>query len=304
MKVAQNLTNLVGNTPMVRLNKLNTGCSNVFLKLEYFNPANSVKDRAALQMIVDAENEGRLNEGAVIIEPTSGNTGIGLAMVCAIKGYKLILTMPESMSIERRMLLKAYGADIVLTKSELGMQGAVDKAIELSAEYQNSFIPSQFENLSNPKSHELTTAIEIWNDTAGAVDIFVAGVGTAGTLVGTARGLKQKNQNIRVVAVEPFNSKVLSGECAGIHSIQGIGANFVPKIYDAKVVDEIVSVKDDDAIYMTKQLPKYEGILAGISGGANVWAAVELSKRPENKGKNIVTIIPDCGDHYLSCGIF
>lgn len=302
--IARNLTELVGKTPMVRLNKLNTGDAEVLLKLEYFNPANSVKDRAALQMIIDAENEGRIGKNTVIIEPTSGNTGIGLAMVCAIRGYKIILTMPESMSLERRQLLQAYGAELILTPAKDGMQGAVDKALELHRQNPDSFIPSQFNNPSNPKAHVLTTSEEILTDTDDKIDIFVAGVGTGGTVCGVAKGLKAKNPDIKIVAVEPFESQVLSGQTAGAHKIQGIGANFVPGNYDKTLVDEVLPVKSDDAIEMTKLLPKKEGILSGISGGANVWAAVELSKRTENKGKTIVTIIPDCGDHYLSCGIF
>lgn len=304
MNVAKDLTELVGKTPLVQLNKLNTGGARVLLKLEYFNPANSVKDRAALQMIIDAEADGRINKDTTIIEPTSGNTGIGLAMVCAIRGYKIILTMPESMSEERKMLLRAYGAELVLTSAKAGMQGAVDKAKELANQNPNSFIPSQFSNPSNPKAHVLTTADEIWNDTDGTVDIIVAGVGTGGTLCGLAEGLKSKNPNMKVVAVEPFNSQVLAGKFASLHKLQGIGANFVPEIYNNDLVDEIIPVKDEDAIKMTQLLPKNEGVLSGISGGANVWAAVELSKREENKAKTIVTIIPDCGDHYLSCGIF
>ena len=304
MKIANNLTELVGNTPMVRINKLNTGEANVFAKLEYFNPANSVKDRAALQMIVDAEHDGKINKDTLIIEPTSGNTGIGLAMICAIRGYKIILTMPESMSVERRMLLSAYGAELVLTPAAEGMQGAVKKAQELHQQYPNSFIPSQFDNPSNPKAHELTTAEEIWKDTDGKIDIIVAGAGTGGTISGCAKTLKAKNPSIKAVAVEPFSSQVLAGGQAGPHKIQGIGANFAPKNFAAELIDEIIPVKNEDAIDMTKKLPSTEGILSGISGAANIWAAIELSKRPENKGKNIVTIIPDCGDHYLSCGIF
>ncbi len=305
MNIAANLTELIGNTPMVKLNRLNTGKANIYLKLEYFNPANSIKDRAALQMIVDAENDGRINKDTVIIEPTSGNTGIGLAMICAIKGYKLILTMPESMSIERRMLLKAYGAELVLTPAQYGMQGSVDKAVELHKNvYKNSFIPSQFDNPSNPKAHILTTSEEIWKDTEGSVDIFVAGVGTGGTLSGVGKNLKKKKSDIKIVAVEPYNSRVLAGKSASPHKLQGIGANFIPGNYDESLVDEIIPVKDEAAILMTKLLPVKEGILSGISGGANVWTAVELSKREENFGKNIVTVIPDCGDHYLSCGIF
>lgn len=304
MNIAQDMTKLVGNTPMVRLNRINNGEAEIYLKLEYFNPANSVKDRAALQMILDAEKEGKINKDTVIIEPTSGNTGIGLAMVCAIKGYRLILTMPESMSLERRMLLAAYGAELVLTPAAEGMNGAVNKAKELSNTYEKSFIPSQFNNLSNPKAHILTTAEEIWKDTDGQVDIIVAGVGTGGTLCGVAKNLKSKNSNIKAVAVEPFASQVLAGGNAGPHKIQGIGANFVPGNYDSELVDEIIPVKNEDALEMVKILPKKEGVLSGISGAANVWAAIELSKRPENKGKRIVTFIPDCGDHYLSCGVF
>ena len=303
-KIARDLSEFVGKTPMVRLNRLNSGGAEVLLKLEYFNPANSVKDRAALQMIIDAENDGRIGKNTVIIEPTSGNTGIGLAMVCAIRGYKIILTMPESMSLERRQLLQAYGAELVLTPAEYGMKGAVDKALELHRDNPDSFIPSQFDNPSNPKAHILTTAEEIWADCEGKIDIFVAGVGTGGTVCGIAKGLKQKNPDIKIIAVEPFESQVLGGQAAGVHKIQGIGANFVPGNFDKTLVDEVLPIKSNDAIEMTKFLPQKEGILSGISGGANVCAAIELSNRTENKGKTIVTVIPDCGDHYLSCGIF
>lgn len=304
MNIAQDLTQLIGNTPIVKINKLNTTNAQIFAKLEYFNPANSIKDRAAYQMIIDAETDGRINQNTVIIEPTSGNTGIGLAMICAIKGYRIILTMPESMSIERRMLLSAYGAELVLTPAEQGMQGAVDKAIELTKKYSNSFIPSQFDNPSNQKAHILTTAEEIWKDTDGNVDIIIAGVGTGGTISGIAKNLKQKKPNIKAFAVEPFNSQVLKGNNGAPHKIQGIGANFIPKNYDKSVIDEIIPVKDEDAINITKLLPQKEGILSGISGGANIWAALEIAKRPEYANKYIVTVIPDCGDHYLSCGIF
>ena len=304
MKIAEDLTQTIGNTPLVRLNKLNTGSAEILVKLEYFNPANSVKDRPALQMIADAENDGKINKDTVIIEPTSGNTGIGLAMVCAVKGYKLILAMPESMSIERRMLMQAYGAELILTPAADGMKGAVNKALELSEQYADSFIPSQFDNPSNPKIHELATGEEIWNDTDGKVDIIIAGVGTGGTISGTARNLKSKKTDIKAIAVEPSDSRVLSGGMAASHKIQGIGANFVPENFDRNIVDEILPVKNEDAVEIMKKLPAQEGILSGISGGANVWAALEVSKRPENKGKTIVTIIPDCGDHYLSCGIF
>lgn len=304
MNIAKDLTQLVGKTPIVRINRLNSGNGTILAKLEYFNPANSVKDRAALQMIVDAENEGKITPTTTIIEPTSGNTGIGLAMICAVRGYKIILTMPESMSIERRMLLKAYGAELVLTPASEGMKGAVNKAMELHEQNPDSFIPSQFDNPSNPKAHRLTTAEEIWNDTEGNIDIVVAGVGTGGTISGIAKCLKTKNPNIKAVAVEPFDSQFLAGGQAGPHKIQGIGANFIPENFKASLIDEIIPIKNEDAIETAKLLPQKEGILAGISGGANMWAAIELSKRPENKGKTIVTIIPDCGDHYLSCGIF
>ncbi len=304
MKIANDLTELVGRTPMVKINKLNSGFANIYAKLEYFNPANSIKDRAALQMIIDAEKSGIIGKNTLIIEPTSGNTGIGLAMICAIRGYKIILTMPESMSIERRMLLSAYGAEIVLTPAKDGMQGAVDKANEIHKQNPDSFIPSQFENPSNPKAHTLYTSEEIWADTEGKIDIFLAGVGTGGTLSGCAKTLKDKNPAIKIVAVEPFESQCLGGQNAGPHKIQGIGANFIPKNYDAELVDEILPVKSEDALKMVSELPKTEGILSGISGAANIFAAIEISKRPENKGKNIVTVIPDCGDHYLSCGIF
>ena len=304
MKIAENVTELIGKTPLLKLNKLNTSHAEIILKLEYFNPANSIKDRAALQMIIDAESEGKINKDTLIIEPTSGNTGIGLAMVCAVKGYKLILTMPESMSIERRMLLKAYGAQIILTPADDGMKGAINKANELHLQNPNSFIPSQFSNPSNPKAHILSTAEEIWNDTEGKIDIIVAGVGTGGTLCGLAKGLKAKNPNIKFVAVEPFESQVLNGKPATPHKIQGIGANFIPENYEKNLIDEIIAVKDEDAIKITQQLPKTEGILAGISGGANVWAAIDIAKRDENKNKTILTIIPDCGERYLSCGIF
>lgn len=298
------MTGLIGNTPLVRLNKLNTGNADVVVKLEYFNPANSVKDRAALQMILDAEAEGKINKDTLIIEPTSGNTGIGLAMICAIRGYKIILTMPETMSLERRLLLKAYGAELVLTDGKLGMKGAVDKAIELHNENKNSFIPSQFDNPSNPKAHYLTTSEEIWKDTDGKVDIVVAGVGTGGTISGIAKKLKEYNPNIKAVAVEPYSSQVLEGGQAGPHKIQGIGANFVPSNFDSSVIDEIIPVKNEDSIETARNLSEKEGVLSGFSGGANVWAAVELSKRPENKGKLIAAILPDCGERYLSSELY
>ena len=304
MRIAEDLTGLIGNTPLVRLNKLNTGNADVVVKLEYFNPANSIKDRAALQMILDAEESGKINKDTLIIEPTSGNTGIGFAMICAIRGYKIILTMPETMSLERRLLLKAYGAELVLTDGKLGMKGAVDKAVELHNENKNSFIPSQFDNPSNPKAHYLTTSEEIWKDTDGKVDIVVAGVGTGGTISGIAKKLKEYNPNIKAVAVEPYSSQVLEGGQAGPHKIQGIGANFVPSNFDSSVIDEIIPVKNEDSIVTARNLSEREGILSGFSGGANVWAAVELSKRPENKGKLIVAILPDCGERYLSSELY
>lgn len=304
MKIANDLTELVGKTPLVRLNKLNSGYAYIAIKLEYFNPANSVKDRAALQMIVDAENSGKITPETIIIEPTSGNTGIGLAMICAIKGYKIILTMPETMSFERRKLLKAYGAELVLTEGKLGMKGAVDKALELHDKYQNSFIPSQFNNPSNPKAHYITTSEEIWADTDGKVDIIVAGVGTGGTISGITKKLKEKKPQIKAVAVEPFTSQVLEGGQAGPHKIQGIGANFIPKNFDPSLIDEIIPVKNEDAIETARNLTTKEGILSGFSGGANVWAAIELSKRIENKGKLIVAILPDCGERYLSSELY
>lgn len=304
MNIANDLTELVGKTPMVYLNKLNDGLAKVAVKLEYFNPANSIKDRAALQMITDAEKTGKINRDTVIIEPTSGNTGIGLAMICALRGYRIILTMPETMSVERRMLLKAYGAELVLTEGSAGMQGAVDKANELHGEYKNSFIPSQFDNPSNPEAHYLYTSNEIWDDTEGRVDIIVAGVGTGGTISGIAKSLKEKNPNIKAVAIEPFSSQVLAGQNAGAHKIQGIGANFKPQNFSAELIDEIIPVKNEDAIETARNLTQKEGILSGFSGGANVWAAVEISKRPENKGKLIVTVLPDCGERYLSSELY
>lgn len=304
MNIASDLTKLIGNTPMVYVNKINTGNAKVAVKLEYFNPANSIKDRAAFQMILDAESSGKINKDTVIIEPTSGNTGIGLAMICAIRGYRIILTMPETMSLERRAILKGYGAELILTEGKKGMQGAVDKATELHNEIKNSFIPSQFDNPSNPKVHYLNTAEEIWDDTEGKVDIVVAGVGTGGTISGIAQKLKEKNPDIKCIAVEPYTSQVLAGKEAGAHKIQGIGANFKPKNFNDKIIDEIISVKNEDAIETARNLSTKEGVLSGFSGGANVFAAIELSKRPENKGKLIVTILPDCGDRYLSSELY
>ncbi|CCY24854.1 cysteine synthase [Brachyspira sp. CAG:484] len=304
MNIAENLLDLIGKTPMVKINRLNSGDAVIAAKIESKNPAGSVKDRPALNMILQAEKNGLINKDTVIIEPTSGNTGIGLALVCAIKGYRMILTMPETMSLERRLLLKAYGAELVLTEGAKGMQGAVDKAEELHKEIKNSFIPQQFSNPSNPQSHILTTAEEIWNDTEGKVDIIVAGVGTGGTISGIARGLKAKNPSIKAVAVEPASSRVLAGKPAGAHKIQGIGANFVPENFDKTVVDEILPVSNENAIETARKLATQEGLLSGISSGAAVWAANELSKRPENKGKLIVVILPDSGERYLSGELF
>lgn len=296
------MTELIGNTPLVKINKLSS--ANILAKVESFNPAGSIKDRPALNMIEKAEQEGLINKDTIIIEPTSGNTGIGLAMVCAIKGYKMILTMPETMSLERRKLLQAYSAELVLTDGAKGMQGAVDKAIELSQKYPNSFIPQQFDNPANPDAHIKTTAEEIWRDTDGKVDVIIAGVGTGGTITGIAKGLKRHNPNIKTIAVEPDSSQVLAGKPAGAHKIQGIGANFVPKNFDYNVVDEIIPVSDEDAIETARKLAKEEGILCGISSGAAMYAAIEISKRPEYKNKMIVVILPDLGERYLSSELF
>ena len=307
MKVYNKITDLIGSTPLLKLNSLiereNLGAE-VFAKLEYFNPAGSVKDRVALNMIVEAENSGKLKKGAVIIEPTSGNTGIGLAAVAASRGYRAILTMPETMSVERRNLLKAYGAEIVLTDGAKGMKGAIAKAEELAAEIPNSFIPGQFVNPANPAIHLATTGPEIWNDTDGKVDIFVAGVGTGGTVSGVGAYLKQQNPNVKVVAVEPAGSPVLSKGTAGPHKIQGIGAGFVPDTLNTGIYDEIITVENDDAFKTGRALARTEGLLVGISSGAAVWAASQLAKRPENKGKIIVALLPDTGERYLSTPMF
>lgn len=304
MKIADNVLQLIGNTPMVKINRMNDGYADIIVKLEKQNPAGSVKDRPALSLIEKAEQEGLINSDTVIIEPTSGNTGIGLALVCAIKGYKMILTMPETMSLERRKLLSAYGAELVLTNGAKGMQGAVDKAVELHNEIKNSFIPQQFANPANPEAHVKTTAEEIWNDTDGKVDIIVAGVGTGGTISGIAKGLKHKNSDIKAVAVEPASSPLLTKGIVGVHKIQGIGANFIPENFDKNIVDEIIAVENDTAIFTAREMAKKEGILSGISSGAALWAANELSKRPENKGKMIVVVLPDSGERYLSSELF
>ncbi len=303
MKIANNILELIGHTPLVKINRMNEGEAEIVVKLEKQNPAGSVKDRPALNMIEKAEKAGLINKDTVIIEPTSGNTGIGLALVCAIRGYRMILTMPETMSLERRKLLSAYGAELVLTDGNKGMQGAVEKAEELHKEIKNSFIPQQFSNPANPEAH-ITTADEIWKDTDGKVDIIVAGVGTGGTISGISKALKEKNPDIKAVAVEPFESQVLKGEQAGSHKIQGIGANFVPENFDKNFVDEIIPVKSDDSIAEARRMAKEEGILSGISSGAALWAGNELSKRPENKGKLIVVILPDSGERYLSSELF
>lgn len=305
MKIAKNILELIGNTPLVQINKLNDKCvAKIAAKVESFNPAGSIKDRPALNMIEDAERKGIINKETVIIEPTSGNMGVGLALACAVKGYKVIFTMPETMSVERRKLMMAYGAELVLTEGSKGMKGAVDKAFELNREIKNSFVPMQFENPANPEIHEKTTAEEIWNDTDGKVDIVIAGVGTGGTVSGIGRTLKNKKSDIKIIAVEPFKSQVLAGGQASGHGIQGIGANFVPKNFDRNVVDKIVPVKDEDAINTARLLAKEEGILCGISSGAAMFAAIEQAMKPENKNKLIVVILPDTGERYLSSVLF
>ncbi len=307
MKVYKKITDLVGGTPLLELGNIekeNKLEATVLAKLEYFNPAGSVKDRIAKAMLDDAEEKGLLNENSVIIEPTSGNTGIGLASAAAARGYRIILTMPETMSIERRNLLKAYGAELVLTDGAQGMKGAIAKAEELASELPDSFIPSQFSNQANPKAHFETTGPEIWKDTDGKVDIFVAGVGTGGTITGVGKYLKSKNPNVKVVAVEPATSPVLSKGTAGPHKIQGIGAGFVPETLDTDVYDEIITVENEAAFETGKNLARKEGLLVGISSGAAVFAASELAKRPENKGKVIVALLPDTGDRYLSTPMF
>ena len=307
MKTYDTITDLIGSTPLLKLNRFaaaeNLGAE-VYAKLEYFNPAGSVKDRIAYAMITDAEKSGALKPGSVIIEPTSGNTGIGLAAVAAARGYRIIIVMPETMSVERRQLMKAYGAELVLSEGAKGMKGAIAKADELAAEIPDSFIPGQFVNPANPKAHFETTGPEIYADTDGKVDIFVAGVGTGGTITGVGEYLKSKKPEIKVVAVEPATSPVLSKGTAGAHKIQGIGAGFVPKVLDTGVYDEIIPVANEDAFAVGKQIGKAEGVLVGISSGAAAWAAIELAKRPENEGKTIVVLLPDTGDRYLSTPLF
>ena len=306
-KIYNGTIDLIGNTPLVEVKNIEKELgleARVLVKLEYFNPAGSVKDRIAKGMIEDAEEKGLLKEGSVIIEPTSGNTGIGLAAIAATKGYRIILTMPETMSVERRNILKAYGAEIVLTEGAKGMKGAIAKADELAKEIPNSFIPGQFVNPANPATHRATTGPEIWNDTDGDVDIFIAGVGTGGTLTGVGEYLKEKKPDVKIVALEPATSPVLSEGKSGAHKIQGIGAGFVPDVLNTKVYDEIITVENDDAFATGKLLAKHEGVLVGISSGAALWAAIDYAKRPENKGKTIVALLPDNGDRYYSTPLF
>jgi len=302
--IFENIVAAVGNTPLVRINKLASNKATILAKLESYNPCGSVKDRIALSMIEAAEKDGLIKPDTVIVEPTSGNTGIGLAFICAAKGYKLTLTMPESMSVERRKLLLLFGAEIVLTPAELGMVGAVEKAEQLVAENPNAFMPQQFNNPANPQIHRETTAEEIFSDTDGKLDIFVSGVGTGGTLTGCAEVLKKRNKDLKAVAVEPKDSPVLSGGKPGPHKIQGIGAGFVPQVLNTDIIDEIIQVSNQDAMETTRQLAVKEGILVGISSGAAMWAAIQISRRPENQGKTIVVILPDTGERYISTELF
>jgi cysteine synthase A len=306
-KIAQSLTDLIGNTPLLELSNYNRASglgARVIAKLEYFNPLSSVKDRVGFAMIIDAEEKGLINKDTLIIEPTSGNTGVGLAFVAASRGYHLILTMPDTFSIERQNLLKALGAELVLTPGVEGMRGAIKKAEELAAGNPNSFIPQQFKNPANPAIHRRTTAEEIWRDTDGKVDVFVAGVGTGGTISGVGEALKQKNPGIRIIAVEPYDSPVLSGGKPGPHELQGIGAGFVPEVFNRAVVDEIFTVKSEEAFETARKLAKQEGLLVGITSGAAAFAGTEVAKRPENKGKTIVVLLPDTGERYLSTPLF
>ena len=307
MKIVQKITDLIGHTPLLELTHTEQEeqlQATLLGKLEYFNPAGSVKDRIAKAMIDEAEEQGLLHPDSVLIEPTSGNTGIGLASVAAARGYRLIITMPETMSVERRNLMKAYGAELVLTEGAKGMKGAIEKADELAVQIPNSFIPSQFTNPANPEAHKKTTGVEIWDDTDGKVDIFVAGVGTGGTISGVGAYLKEKNPNVKIVAVEPKSSPVLSEGFAGAHKIQGIGAGFVPETVDTKIYDEVLAVENEAAFETGRKIARNEGVLVGISSGAAVWAAIQLAKRPENKGKVIVALLPDTGERYLSTPMF
>ena len=303
-KIYEDIIATIGSTPLVKINKLGNSNVSILAKLESFNPCASVKDRIAKSMIETAESQGRLNHESIVIEPTSGNTGIGLALVCAARGYRLKLTMPESMSVERRRILRILGAEIILTPAELGMTGAVEKAQELSEEIPNSFVPQQFNNPANPEIHRRTTAVEIWDDTDGKFDIFISGVGTGGTLTGCGEMFKEKNPDIRLVAVEPIDSAVISGEKPGPHKIQGIGAGFIPEVLDVSMIDEIFKVSNEQAMETTRMLADKEGILAGISSGAAVYAAIEISKKPENSGKTIVVILPDTGERYISTELY
>lgn len=305
--IKNRITQLVGNTPLLELtnyNKKYGAKGKIIAKLEYFNPAGSVKDRIAKKMLEESLKSGQINSDSIIIEPTSGNTGIGLASICASLGLKLIITMPDTMSIERRNLMKAFGAELVLTEGAKGMKGAIEKAKEINEATPNSFIPSQFENPNNPKVHEETTGVEIWNDADGQVDIFVSGIGTGGTITGAGSYLKSKNPNIKIIAVEPTDSPVLTEGRAGSHKIQGIGAGFIPKTLDTKIYDEVITVKNEDAFETARKLAKTDGVLVGISSGAALWAATQIALRPESEGKNIVVILPDTGERYLSTPLF
>ena len=306
-KIYKNISELVGKTPLINIehfSKLNNLECNILVKLEYFNPTGSVKDRIAKQMIEDAEEKGLLKKDSVIIEPTSGNTGIGIAAIGVSKGYRVIIVMPETMTLERRKMISAYGAELILTDGTKGMKGAIEKANSLAKEIKNSFIPSQFENPSNPKAHKISTGPEIWEDTEGNIDIFIAGIGTGGTISGVGQYLKEKKSDIKIIGIEPEKSPVLTEGKSGSHTIQGIGAGFIPNTLDITIYDEIIKVKDEDAYKMVKELAKTEGIFVGISSGAALWTAVEISKRSENKNKNIVVIIPDSGNKYFSTNIF
>ncbi len=305
--IKKQITELVGNTPLLELNNYKKNHelkSKIIAKLEYFNPAGSVKDRIARRMIEEALKSGEINKDSIIIEPTSGNTGIGLASICASYGMRLIITMPETMSVERRNLMKAFGAELILTEGAKGMKGAIEKAKELHSNTPNSFIPSQFDNPNNPKVHEETTGVEIWNDTDGNIDILVAGIGTGGTISGAGAYLRSKNPGVEIIAVEPTDSPVLSEGRAGAHKIQGIGAGFIPNTLDTKIYNEVITVKNEDAFEAARELAKTDGVLVGISSGAALWAATQIAKRPENDGKNIVVILPDTGERYLSTPLF